>query len=224
MTAVAVLFAALTIAVSMTAVVDHRRLHTELAVARSASTADPLTGLPNRAGLARAWHTKTPAVTAVAVLDLDGFKPVNDAHGHAAGDRVLRVVAARLASCTPGVAARLGGDEFALLLTAARPEVVAVTLAARVAEPVEVGDGVTVSVTASIGVAPRGGDDLPVLLAAADAAMYRAKRTGCGVAVHEPHRDDHAQPCGRPAVRTRDLRREKSRSFGGLATYREVRP
>ncbi|MEV1143988.1 GGDEF domain-containing protein [Micromonospora sp. NPDC049799] len=180
----------------------------ELAALQRASLRDPLTGLANRAGLAAGWEQLAPARPWVAVIDLDGFKPVNDTHGHAAGDAVLRAVAARLAT-VHGIAARLGGDEFAALLCDLDPVTAGRQLAAAIAAPVRLPSGVTVSVTASIGLAPTTGD-LAAALADADAAMYRAKTTRTGIAVFDPHRDDHATDI-RPTVRVRDLMVEVGR-------------
>lgn len=175
----------------------------QLAAARYAATHDPLTGLLNREGLAQAWPMLAPARPVVALLDLDGFKPVNDEHGHAAGDVLLTVVAARLYDQVHGVAARLGGDEFAavLLTTWTLPR-----LAEAIAAPVTLPDGATVRVSASIGTSHSDDQDLTAALARADAAMYRAKSTGTGIATYDPHRDDRPSPAGdpRPRVRVRE--------------------
>ncbi len=169
---------------------------------------DELTGVLNRAGLAAAWAAR-PGRT-VALLDLDNFKPVNDTLGHAAGDRVLATVAARLYARVPdGRVARLGGDEFALMLGCDVGEAyrVAALAAADIAVSIPVGDGRAVTVTASIGLAPVGDRDLSTVLALADAAMYRAKGSRCTVAVHDPAIDDRTcvQADPRPAVRVREL-------------------
>src|SRR5690606_29790705 len=76
--------------------VGHARLHRALATERHRATHDPLTGLLNRAGLHDAWSGLAPAPAGVALLDLDGFRPVNDTHGHAAGDHLLVTIAGRL--------------------------------------------------------------------------------------------------------------------------------
>ncbi|MFI7490782.1 diguanylate cyclase [Micromonospora echinaurantiaca] len=182
------------------------RLRRQLATARHDATHDRLTGLLNRPGLVDAWPRLAPAAPLVAVLDLDGFKPVNDLRGHAAGDLVLTVIAHRLRTAVTGAAARLGGDEFALVLVTAADLHAVRALAARIAAPMRLASGEHVSVTASIGLAPSTGD-LADALARADAAMYRAKTTGTGVAVHDPARDDRTAPAAdpRPAVRTRNL-------------------
>lgn len=151
---------------------------------------DQLTGLPNRSLLDRdldvAIDRAARSGTAVAVLylDLDGFKPVNDALGHEAGDAVLRAVADRLRACTRAhdLAVRIGGDEFVVVLTdLARPgivqaEAVAANLERAIAAPVRIGEAETaVTVSVGIGVYPDDGEDGARLVARADAAMYRDK-------------------------------------------------
>lgn len=155
---------------------------------------DPLTGLPNRArlfDLAEAALACGPA--AVALLDLDGFKGVNDSHGHAAGDTLLTVVGERLAAALPpgATAARLGGDEFAFLLPGCDDEATArarsATLLAVLDQPVVVG-GRSLVLTGSLGVAVSGSADTPSsMLRNADIAMYAAKAAGKDqVRVFEP--------------------------------------
>ena len=157
---------------------------------------DPLTGLANRALLGdRVAHAlsrrgRPRASVAVLLIDLDDFKTINDSLGHAAGDELLRAVAARLGSCVreEDTAARLGGDEFALLLEDAAAPEAALTTAERVhavlREPMSVA-GLQLAVSASIGIAvasPKtaSGDDL---LRNADVAMYQAKARGKGASV-----------------------------------------
>ncbi|WBC13366.1 GGDEF domain-containing protein [Micromonospora sp. WMMA1998] len=188
---------------------DQYRLYAvryELAALQRSALRDPLTGLANRAGLADAWTQLAPLRPWVVVVDLDGFKPVNDTHGHAAGDLVLTAVAARLRTAH-GLAARLGGDEFAALLLDTDPAAAARRLAAAIAAPVRLPSGVAVSVTASIGLAPASPSGLAAALANADAAMYRAKTTRTGVVAFDPLRDDHTTPTAdpRPVLRVRDL-------------------
>ena len=166
------------------------RLHEQVRgqAERSAHAAlhDALTGLPNR-GLLRSHvdvaRGERPGF-AVLLLDLDLFKPVNDTHGHEAGDEVLRVVAARLRGAVrpADVVARLGGDEFAVLVhdtTDVRD--LAARLEALVSAPVVVA-GVPVTVGVSIGQAvhPVDGASCDELLRAADADMYRVKRSRAG--------------------------------------------
>ncbi|WP_433788669.1 GGDEF domain-containing protein [Actinoplanes sp. CA-252034] len=148
---------------------------------------DDLTGLANR----RRFHMLAPELlrgddrsSAVVILDLNGFKPINDTYGHDAGDEVLCVVARRIAGCLGDhLVARFGGDEFAALPRAPRADVpqtwwheLAGSLSAAIAPPMNV-RGHTLSVTASIGVVPAGrSSDLPDLLRRADQAMFSAKR------------------------------------------------
>ncbi|HTJ38509.1 MAG TPA: sensor domain-containing diguanylate cyclase [Dactylosporangium sp.] len=145
---------------------------------RHEATHDPLTGLANRALFAERI-TLAGGTAAIMIIDLDGFKAVNDTHGHHAGDALLRAVAGRLRACVrPGdTVARLGGDEFAVLLPGATPAY-ARELAARVheafAEPVPI-DAVTVAIRASIGVAHGALAGAEQLLRDADFAMYSAK-------------------------------------------------
>jgi diguanylate cyclase (GGDEF)-like protein len=136
--------------------------------------------------LARAIRTRAPV--AVAMVDIDHFKQVNDTYGHLAGDAVLAGVAAAL---TGGLreydlAGRFGGEEFSLLLPDTDTEE-AVRVAerlrvimSRIAIPAQGTDGQEAHITVSIGVAvlTSGVNDLTELLAAADAALYRAKRAG----------------------------------------------
>lgn len=182
------------------------KLRHELAAARHAATHDQLTGLLNRAGLAHAWSELAPHRPTVAVIDLNGFKPINDQHGHAAGDLVLATLAGRLRGAVPGAAGRLGGDEFALILTGRHIDPVLRALTETIAAPVPLPSGVTVQVTASVGVAACN-TTLAETLADGDAAMYRAKTTGAGVAFYDRHRDDHPSPVAYPTIRTRDLAR-----------------
>ncbi|KAA0125036.1 diguanylate cyclase [Methylobacterium sp. P1-11] len=150
---------------------------------------DPLTGLPNRylfaARLDRALARRDGAACALLCIDLDGFKPVNDRHGHAAGDALLRQLAERLREGlgAEDVAARLGGDEFTILLGDATPASAlgfARHLQARLAEPYDLGTGSPVRVGAAIGVAcaPLHATRAQALAERADAAMYAAKRLG----------------------------------------------
>lgn len=190
-------------AVALTSRHRLRALRHELAALRLAALLDPLTGLANRAGLTQAWTHLAPTKPYVAVIDLDGFKPINDTHGHAAGDILLTTIAHRLHTVT--TAARLGGDEFAALITAPDPTTTAARLAHTIAAPVRLPTGATVCVTASIGLAPTTAGDLPAALAAAAAAMYRAKASKTGPTLYDPARDDHTTADPRPGVRTRDL-------------------
>ncbi|MGK9231277.1 diguanylate cyclase [Inquilinus limosus] len=149
---------------------------------------DALTGLANRHALDAALRERIAAYRSrsagavLMVVDLDGFKAVNDGHGHLAGDTVLRALAQRLSEVLPeGVmAARVGGDEFALLggeLSAAEVEALADRIGAALAAPIPVGAGM-VSVGASVGWAflPGDAEDEQGLSAVADARLYAAKQ------------------------------------------------
>ncbi|MEV6349159.1 GGDEF domain-containing protein [Actinoplanes sp. NPDC051851] len=150
---------------------------------------DGLTGLPNRV----AFHQRAAEILAeehtdvcAMMLDLDGFKPVNDTLGHAAGDEVLVMVAQRLSAELRGadVLSRFGGDEFAILVTdtGGAAEAMAKRLLCRLAEPMLV-HGVEVVIGGSIGIAAlRNGEriSLSLLLRRADTAMYAAKASGKG--------------------------------------------
>jgi diguanylate cyclase (GGDEF)-like protein/PAS domain S-box-containing protein len=151
---------------------------------------DSLTSLPNRAlfedRLTRALVRvrRHGGIAAVMFVDLDDFKTVNDALGHAAGDELLQVTARRLQDAlrAQDTAARLGGDEFAVLLEDLVDEDEAYAIAERVRqalEPALVLGGQQVTPSASIGVAcPRGEDSAEELLRNADVAMYAAKERG----------------------------------------------
>jgi diguanylate cyclase (GGDEF)-like protein len=148
---------------------------------------DALTGLPNR----RLLYTRLTEITQCAVagalmlIDLDGFKYVNDTLGHSAGDRVLREIAGRIRRIAAGAytAARLGGDEFALLLPGitdpAAAMVIADGLIADVSQPVLL-DGQLINIGTSIGIAihPLHGNDPEQLFSDADLALYQAKAEG----------------------------------------------
>ncbi|MEY8878912.1 MAG: PAS domain S-box protein [Leptothrix sp. (in: b-proteobacteria)] len=153
---------------------------------------DTLTGLPNRLLLSDRLNQALQAaqrlqhLLAVAYLDLDGFKQVNDRHGHEAGDRLLREVARRIGSLVRGsdTAARLGGDEFVILLSglASREQcrMALDRLLAAIQEPIEIDAQTTVQVAGSMGVAlyPVDAQTSSHLLTLADTAMYEAKRAG----------------------------------------------
>ncbi len=158
--------------------------------ALSMAATDALTGLPNRRGLNQALADALPRCTpsrlsAVYLLDLDGFKPVNDAHGHEVGDRLLVAVAERLRSQVRvlDVVARLGGDEFVVLANglqgAQQAALLGDDLLAAFDRPFEI-DGLSLRLGATVGyaLAPLDGDDATTLLQRADAAMYSGKRSG----------------------------------------------
>ena len=152
---------------------------------------DALTELPNRVLLADrmvqaiAQSKRDGKMLAVCYLDLDGFKPINDTHGHGVGDQVLVEISKRIVDATRenDTVARLGGDEFVtLLLGLEKLEECVLTverILSRIAHPVVI-DGKSVTLSASIGISifPHDGDDLDILLRQADQSMYIAKQTG----------------------------------------------
>jgi diguanylate cyclase (GGDEF)-like protein/PAS domain S-box-containing protein len=145
---------------------------------------DALTGLPNRRRMQDALGSSLrDDAVAVLFVDLDGFKPVNDAHGHEAGDELLRQVAERLSGCVreQDVLARVGGDEFVVLMPGVRAETDAEAMCARMRYAVEqpfLIDGHEIRIGASVGVhlAPSSGDP-DEALRAADHAMYSVKKS-----------------------------------------------
>lgn len=198
------------------------------------AAADPLTGLPNRKALLaevaeqvhlhaeRTARGEPDGQLALLLIDLDRFKNVNDALGHAVGDRLLVEVSARLTDVRPRpqMIARLGGDEFAIVMTGLTDVAQARELADRVvqalAEPVPL-DGLPLDVGGSIGIAlfPEHGEDFATLMRHADVAMYDAKHRNDTVAVYAPESDHNsAERLGLLA----DLRRvlESSPSADGL--------
>ena len=203
MTAVAL---AITVAAVLLAVRDRRRLHAALADADATVAAaraerdelearlehaarhDPLTGLPNRSLFAdqlrlAARPDATAAPVTVLLVDLDGFRRVNDAHGQQVGDELLVAAGQRISGCLRGddVVARLGGDEFAVLLrcSLAAAGDVADRVAAQLARPFVFAD-CTVRLTARIGMVPAPDHrwEPDVLLQHAAAALDAARRRG----------------------------------------------
>ncbi|MFD6565017.1 putative bifunctional diguanylate cyclase/phosphodiesterase [Micromonospora profundi] len=175
------------------------------------AASDPLTGLPNRKALlaevAEQVHLHAERTArgepgghlALLLIDLDRFKNVNDALGHAVGDRLLVEVSARLTDVDPRpqMIARLGGDEFAIVMTGLTDVGQARDLADRVvralAEPVPL-DGLPLDVGGSIGIAlfPEHGEDFATLMRHADVAMYDAKHRNDTVAVYAPESDHNS--------------------------------
>jgi len=166
---------------------ERKRFEEEL---RQQALIDPLTRLANRSVLrdrlrhAIARASRSPQNLALMILDLDGFKQVNDSLGHEAGDRLLVEVGDRLRqSVRPGdTVARLGGDEFAILLEGATPgmaEQVARRIVGRLRAPVTVG-GKSIVVAGSVGIAAASTAETSAedLLRNADLAMYEAKAKG----------------------------------------------
>lgn len=170
---------------ALEAALEHRALH------------DPLTDLANRnlffdrlrqsiASARRQGHQ-----IALVMLDLDGFKAINDAYGHAVGDGVLKEIGHRLGAGlrATDTAARIGGDEFALILPrvtshAGVQRLVQARLAS-IREPITLrGEHRKVAISAGIAMYPDDGRDVDTLMRHADAAMYSAKREGRAVVFH----------------------------------------
>ncbi len=160
--------------------------------AESIARHDALTGLANRRFFLELFkellNSRHPSDQfAVMLIDLDRFKPINDVHGHAAGNAVLRAVAARLRQTVPAhsIVARLGGDEFAMLVPYDGDRETLIVLArdiiAAVQSPIPWNQGeVDVDVTIGIALVTPEDDDPDALLHAADLAMYQGKREGRG--------------------------------------------
>lgn len=180
-------------------VTENRRLQEEIA---SLAYHDALTGLANRhlldelmtVGLARTKRHSVPL--AVAFVDLDDFKRVNDDHGHECGDTVLREVSRRMLSVarSADIVARVGGDEFVIIYepNEAEADSLVERLDTALAEPIRVNSSLVVHSRASIGYADTRttGRDASALIAAADAAMYEVKRA---------HQREVASACRRRA-------------------------
>jgi len=152
---------------------------------------DALTKLPSLRLLKDRLHmsielaNRKQSLVAVLFIDLDGFKKINDTHGHDAGDAVLQEVAKRLLSCVrkTDTAARIGGDEFLLVITEFQHNDVVVSIAQQVisilAQPLPF-NGVQLTVGASIGIATyqKNSDSADELIKRADKAMYVSKKSG----------------------------------------------
>jgi diguanylate cyclase (GGDEF)-like protein/PAS domain S-box-containing protein len=187
---------------------------------------DALTGLPNRLlyreRVENELTRERGADFALLLLDLDEFKGVNDSLGHPMGDRLLEIVAERIAHCTRAsdLVARLGGDEFAVLHTGSTQmqdvAAVAQRIIASVSQPYDL-DGHHVRIGASIGIAiaPHDGNDADKLLRAADLALYSVKAEGKGAfRFFEPVMDAQLQ-----ARRALELDLRQALFNGDLAVY-----
>lgn len=177
----------------------HSELHREIQVRTAAeeraqllAARDPLTGFLNRRSLSEegaalfAQATRRNKALALLMIDLDHFKTINDMHGHATGDGLLKLVSDEIAHAMPSVSliARLGGDEFAcaFLFDPAHPDTVeriAERLVSRIAQPF-VSDGLQLHISASIGIARSDENctSIDALMRSADIAMYAAKNAG----------------------------------------------
>ena len=171
-------------------ITDVTRQQEAEATIRKQAQYDTLTGLPNRSlfneQLRRRLEDtrRTGDELAVLILDLNGFKEVNDTLGHAVGDQLLQAIAGRLAAYMPerSTVARLGGDEFAVVLspaTARSAASIAETIASCLQPPITV-DDMTIQAGAATGIAlyPSDGETPAALMRRADAAMYEAKQSG----------------------------------------------
>lgn len=170
---------------------------------------DALTTLPNRShfrdllGSALVKTAVKRPSLALLYLDLDGFKPINDQHGHSVGDRMLRIVAKRLTRAirADDCVGRMGGDEFACLLgdvdNREQLSHLACKLFDAVSAPLQIGKlQLTVRPSIGIAVCPTDGGTADTLLKRADAAMYRAKRAQSGYAFFDRQADTSAPTTG----------------------------
>lgn len=169
------------------------------------ATHDSLTTLPNRTLLYRRMddaleNKKENQKMALLLIDLDRFKEINDTLGHAAGDKVLKLLGPRLETelgDTPGTVARLGGDEFAIFLPNIRNTQQATVLAHRFLDSIcqvfEV-EGYRTEISASIGVSicPDQAEDVSTLMKYSDVAMYQAKTNMKGVSIYDTGFDPHS--------------------------------
>lgn len=195
----------------------------ELDVVRRQATNDLLTGLPNRllfedrinGALIRSRRTQSRL--GLVYIDLDGFKPINERHGHAAGDEVLATVARRLVEVVRAsdTVARLGSDEFAIVLEGLDSKDSADHVGQKIlkafADPIAIrpagaAETIMVRMSASIGMAlcPEHADNRNDLLMLADMAMYAVKRDGGGLRVAS------AQPTSQNVINAEEFRRRQA--------------
>ncbi|MGX7709575.1 putative bifunctional diguanylate cyclase/phosphodiesterase [Methylobacterium sp. Gmos1] len=201
---------------------------------------DPLTELPNRRNFFDSLEQALVEAESsgerfvVGLVDLDGFKPVNDAHGHSAGDAVLQETARRLQQVVGegGVVARLGGDEFGLVLrraaSAAATETTGGAISAAISAPFRLPHGGTAQIGASIGFAthPEAGRKAAQLVERADYALYYAKanRRGAAVLFTEQHETLlRTQSVIEQALRHADLTQELTLVYQPIVDVRRGR-
>jgi diguanylate cyclase (GGDEF)-like protein len=200
---IAVALAAAAVAASMLRTAVSFRELRALAETRRQAATDELTDLPNRRAFDRSLQAAIQRAAergdtlAVMVIDLDGFKELNDTLGHHAGDLVLAQVGPLLRSAlrSEDLLARLGGDEFAVLLPGAEAaEAAGPCIAAALEHPFSI-DGIELQVAASVGVAlyPEHGTDAVGLMQRADVAMYVAKERRTGIEFYARERDRHTR-------------------------------
>lgn len=169
--------------------VSRRTMAAAEAASRELAVHDPLTGLPNRRAfqecMERLLHDAPDAPVAVAIVDLDNFKQVNDGHGHAAGDDALRAIAARLLTTARAedCVARIGGDEFAVIAHGIPPETIDALgrrLVRAVEEAAAAAGFADCEVSATVGYAlhPHHGRSVDGIIQAADAALMEGKEAG----------------------------------------------
>lgn len=202
-------------------VTERRRREMQL---RELAECDPLTGVLNRLSLHRILADRLAAKQGgtLLLLDLDGFKAVNDTLGHQRGDEVLIAVVQAIRETVPssGVVARLGGDEFAVLLEADGPSgtVLGAALIRRIREAAERIAG-TAGVTASVGIGQlRPSHDLESILAEVDLAMYAAKRAGKARCVEAVSAEPGVKPAA-SVLRVFDRESDPGSDEGGRRSY-----
>ncbi|WP_082697554.1 putative bifunctional diguanylate cyclase/phosphodiesterase [Novosphingobium fuchskuhlense] len=219
------------------AALQHERAQAQHLAEENARLAhsDPLTGLPNR----RYFFARLDALLArgepaspftIGVIDLDRFKPINDVHGHAEGDRLLQVIGERLqtASGPDCVIARLGGDEFGLIIEGSleTAEAKGAWLCERVQQAVPLGD-IVVSVGCSGGLAawPEAGTSAHDLFDRADFALYHAKKARRGGIVRfssELERIIRSEQALEAALHSADLKRELAMVYQPIMRTRSL--
>lgn len=195
--------------------------HATREVHRAART-DSLTGALNRMALEEMLAADDPRNLGLLMIDLDGFKPINDTYGHAGGDRVLVEVASRLRrTVRPGDAVvRLGGDEFLVVMRGIERPAAGIGFAARIhaalAESFVLnGSGLTLRASIGFAAMPWHAADLPALMERADAALYAAKRAGRGI-THAAGTAAEGEALGRAAL---EARLREAFAPGGIAPF-----